>query len=212
MQSTEILLIRHGETDYNAKVVIQGQLNNLLNERGRQQARSLQKRFKRNKNFDCIISSDLSRAKETAEIINEKLRLPIEFDSRWREIALGYWEGKSWERLKIETNELENEYFRDWFHYCEHGGESWQQVMERIKKAFFDIIKRLQGKRILLVTHGGAIRLAIMYILNLPNKYYPMIFNNTSISEVSYRKEKWWLKRINDASHLEKRWKRFNFF
>jgi broad specificity phosphatase PhoE len=73
----------------------------------------------------------------------------------------------------------------------------------RIRKALQNIYEQYITKNILVVTHGGSIRLAIMEALKLPSRHYPFIFENTSITELVYKENRWWLSRMNDASHLE---------
>jgi broad specificity phosphatase PhoE len=91
---TEIGLIRHGITDWNQLEKMQGTSDIPLNDEGRDQARKLASRLHQDEKWDMIITSDLSRAKETGEIIGKKLDLPVSFvDKRIQEINLGEIEG-----------------------------------------------------------------------------------------------------------------------
>ena len=89
-----IYLLRHGQTDWNLERRIQGHLDIPLNETGKKEALVCLEKLS-SLDIDKIISSDLIRAKETAQIINEKLHLPIHFDSRLREVNLGNLQGRS---------------------------------------------------------------------------------------------------------------------
>ena len=118
-----IYLIRHGQTDWNYFKKIQGQLDIPLNEIGKREA------FEQGQQLCSypikkIISSDLSRAKETAEIINKFLNLPISFDSRLREINYGHLQGllskdisqQAWEIFNNTPHKLKAESFEDVYH------------------------------------------------------------------------------------------------
>ena len=87
-----IYLIRHGQTNWNAERKIQGQTDIPLNQIGQQQAKDVSEEISKLK-IDKIFSSDLLRARETAEIINEKIGAKIEYDKRLREVNYGNYEG-----------------------------------------------------------------------------------------------------------------------
>src|SRR5690625_705134 len=91
---TKIYLVRHGETDWNIKGIIQGQTNIPLNKTGEIQARECGEYFK-NKPVDAIISSPLMRAKKTTQLINQTLNLPIIYDDRLKERYFGIAVGNS---------------------------------------------------------------------------------------------------------------------
>ena len=92
-----IYLVRHGETDWNAEKKIQGHTDIALNQNGRKQAKELANTIAHLK-IDKIISSDLLRARETAEIVNEEINKRVSFDTRIKEVGFGLLEG-----IKIEN-------------------------------------------------------------------------------------------------------------
>ena len=155
-----IYLVRHGQTDWNLERRLQGHLDMPLNETGRKEAKICGEQLLSNQ-IDNIISSDLSRAKETALIINDFLRVPITFDSRLREINAGNLQGLLSENITEETWYI--------FNHEPHklNAESLQDVYKRVK-SFFEEIDTT--KNTLLVTHGGIIRMA-MYLLQNPNSF-----------------------------------------
>jgi broad specificity phosphatase PhoE len=92
---TTLLLVRHGETDWNAERRWQGHADVPLNERGRDQAERLAEELE-NARVDAVYSSDLSRARETAEIVGARLGVPVVLDPALREIDVGSREGLTW--------------------------------------------------------------------------------------------------------------------
>lgn len=113
------------------------------------------------RDFDIIIASDLARTEESAVIVNEVVKKEIIFDKRLREIDFGSLTGKSWDDLKRENHDvflLENYYACD-YDFTSYKGESVTQVRERVFAALSDMKEKFYDKKVLLVTHGGIIRL-----------------------------------------------------
>jgi broad specificity phosphatase PhoE len=139
---TTLLLVRHGETDWNAEGRLQGQTDRPLSDFGRRQARQLADEMA-DEELEAIYSSDLSRARETAAIVAERLGLPVVLDPDLREKDWGSWEGlTSVERDRVEFV-----------------GESTEEHRERILRALRRISERHPGGgRVLVVTHGGSMR------------------------------------------------------
>jgi len=138
---TELLLVRHGETDWNAAGRLQGHTDRPLSDSGREQARRLADELAEEQ-LDGIYSSDLARARETAEIVGERLRLPVALDPDLREKDWGTWEGLTpAERLEVELV-----------------GESTEQHEKRMLAALGRIAAKHPGGRVLVVTHGGSMR------------------------------------------------------
>ncbi len=139
---TTLLLVRHGETDWNAEGRLQGHTDRPLNDHGRRQAKELADRLAGEEAVDAIYASDLSRATETAEIVGERLGLPVVVDPDLREKHWGNWEGLTGdERAAIDFV-----------------GESTHAHRERVLRAVRRIVERHPGQRIVVVTHGGSLR------------------------------------------------------
>jgi probable phosphoglycerate mutase len=156
---TTLLLVRHGETDSNAERRIQGQTNTPLNARGRQQAQALADRLA-GEPITAVYSSDLDRARETAEILAARLDLPVVVDPALRERHFGSWEGRT-------IDELEERWPGAWARW-RNGNEGEGDVEDHLALAarIRDAISRLAaahpGERILVVAHGGAMRVILM--------------------------------------------------
>jgi broad specificity phosphatase PhoE len=140
---TTLLLVRHGETDWNAEGRLQGHTDRPLNPYGREQAKALAARLAGEADrVAAVYSSDLARARETAEILGERLGLPVVVDPDLREKNWGTWEGlTSEERLRVEFE-----------------GESTAEHRERTVRAVERIAERHPGQRVVVVTHGGSLR------------------------------------------------------
>ena len=162
----EILVTRHGQTDWNVLEKIQGQTDIELNDTGRQQAEKTGKLI-RNENIDLIISSPLKRAKETAQIINKNFNVTIIEDNRLMERKFGKSEGLT--KSNIRKLKEYNSEINDVWNYNRNidfnGMETMQDFCNRIYEFLDDIIIRYKDKNILLVTHGG---------VSVPIKYYFM--------------------------------------
>lgn len=201
MNGIILYLIRHGESEYNSQGLIQGQRNVCLSDKGRQQVRALGERMKKAIPFDLIITSDLVRAHETAQLLRKYVTVPILVDARWREICWGSWEGCTWQEI-VKLPDFTT-YLKEWYTYQGHGGESWQQIGARVRSAVEEIEQQHFGKRIAIVTHGGTSRVTLIEVLRLPPRYYPFNSDNASLSELLCEEKRWRLRRLNDTAHLE---------
>jgi probable phosphoglycerate mutase len=152
---TTILLARHGETDWNSERRWQGHADRPLNEVGREQARELAEKLTE-RAIDVVYSSDLLRAHETALIVGERLGLPVSVDAGLREVDVGDWSG----RVHSEIEGLDPDGYRRWREGGKGwaGGESYEEMGERVVAAVLRLAARHPGETVLIVTHGGSIR------------------------------------------------------
>jgi broad specificity phosphatase PhoE len=152
---TTILLVRHGETDWNNEGRWQGHADRPLNEAGRTQALVLAESLA-GRQIDAVYSSDLVRAHATARIVADQLGLPVELDAGLREVDVGEWSGRAHDDL--ERSDPEG--FRRWREGGKgwQGGESYEQMGERVVATVLEIAERHPGGTILIVSHGGSIR------------------------------------------------------
>ena len=146
----EIILVRHGETDWNLNGLLMGQLDIPLNNHGREQAEVLRQKLA-GTSFDYCYSSSLSRARETAEIICDG-KVKIIEDDLLKERGGGAYEGKDIKGI-------------DWNSYIHDDGiESDAEVFDRAKK-FSEKLKNLKCDRVLIVSHSGLLK-NLMHILD----------------------------------------------
>jgi 2,3-bisphosphoglycerate-dependent phosphoglycerate mutase len=141
---TTLLLARHGETDWNRELRIQGSSDIDLNELGRRQAHFLAQELT-DVELDAIYASDLSRARATAAAVAATHGLEVKFDPRLRERSFGSWEGLTREDISAFPPG------------SRHDGESDEEVRERMLEAVQAIADAHPGEQVLVVSHGGAL-------------------------------------------------------
>lgn len=160
----KIIMIRHGQTEWNALEKYQGQTDIDLNEVGREQAEKLAVYWREHKpEVEAIYCSDLSRSRETAVIIGRALQLKPIMDRRFREINFGNWEGLTYR----EVNEQYPRELDDWLHHTLQvrlsGGEAVDDVVARSMEGVRDIAARHQGT-VIVVSHGGLIKILLNHL------------------------------------------------
>jgi broad specificity phosphatase PhoE len=150
-----LILVRHGESTWNAEERLQGQLDPPLSERGREQSRALAALLD-GVPGERVVCSDLGRARETAELMGLE---PGRFDPRWREIDVGSWGGKTAAEVDADSGELTN-----WRGGPRRApdGESWAAFAARVSGALDELIDT--GGPWLVVCHGGCIRVAVSHV------------------------------------------------
>lgn len=167
MSETTLLLIRHGQTDWNLQGRYTGQSDISLNETGRAQARKLAAALQAHPP-QVIVSSDLKRARETAEIVAEPLGLPVTTDPRLREIHQGVWEGMYFPDIKAKFAEEFAARKADPLTVAPPGGETVRQVRDRVVAAVSDIVQQHNGRRVAVVAHGLALALVKAHVIHHP--------------------------------------------
>jgi 2,3-bisphosphoglycerate-dependent phosphoglycerate mutase len=164
---TTLLLIRHGETQWNAESRIQGHRDVALSARGRRQAEVLA-RFLASAAIDAVFASDLSRASQTAEPLARALGLPLRVDARLRERGFGLFEGSTY--AEAEAN-WPNEYAiwrrRDPAHALP-GGESYVAARVRVLQCLEEIARDHQGQTVAVITHGGVLDIVYRAAFGIP--------------------------------------------
>jgi 2,3-bisphosphoglycerate-dependent phosphoglycerate mutase len=152
---TELLLVRHGETDWNREHRFQGQADPPLNDAGREQARELADRLS-GEDIAAIYTSDLLRARETAEILAAALNADVVALRELREIDVGSWQGLTWPEIEERLPDGAARWHQDG-----HGwdsGETYEQLGARIVAALGEIASNHPRQRVLVVAHGGTVR------------------------------------------------------
>jgi uncharacterized phosphatase len=171
---TAILLARHGQTDWNRTGRYQGWADPPLNDTGRAQARELADQL-RSTPFDAVYSSDLRRARETAEILAEPHGVPVIVEPGLREVNVGAWSGLT--RAQVEARFPNGERPR---------GETREQHTARVLAAAEEIARAHPGERLLLVSHGGTMRAIRRHVSDEP--FHPIA--NCAVLELHFRDDR----------------------
>lgn len=186
-------LIRHGITEWNELGKAQGISDISLNKSGKQQAHALANRLVTEEKWDMIVTSDLSRAIETAQIIAAKLDLSISiYDARIREIDCGKIEGTT-------LDERVNKWGQNW-REIDLGMEKFEDVSKRGAEFLEEVALNFKGKRVLLVSHGALIGLTLQRLL--PAIFPKTNIQNTAITILHNFENKWECSLYNCTNHL----------
>jgi probable phosphoglycerate mutase len=199
---TELILIRHGETDWNVEHRIQGHLDIPLNEAGLAQADAIGVRF-RGEKVDVLISSDLCRAMQTVNPIANVCGLPVLRDVRLRERHLGVLQGKTTEQAQ-QLAPTAFEVFRSRATDAAlEGGESLAEFAQRVINTLTELAQTYRNKRIVAVTHGGVVDIAYRHANKTPldaPRLFPI--HNASVNTLRASASGFELVSWSDISHL----------
>jgi broad specificity phosphatase PhoE len=175
-----LVLLRHGQTEYNAGSRMQGQLDTELSDLGRMQAVAAAEVLAKRQPM-LIVSSDLRRALDTALALSERSGLPVSVDTRLRETHLGDWQGMT--HLEVDAVAPGARLaWRDDARWAPHGGESRIDVAERSLPVVADLVAGQPewgadeaDRPVVLVAHGGLIAALTAALLRLPVDNWPIL-------------------------------------
>jgi probable phosphoglycerate mutase len=200
--STRILAIRHGETAWNRDTRIQGQLDIELNERGRAQAAALAEAL-RDESITAIYSSDLARARETAQALAAISGAPLTLDTALRERAFGQFEGHTWAEIETRWPEDSQRWRKRDLGFAPGGGESLPVLFDRCVAAVERLAAAHPGETIAIVAHGGVMdclyRAGTRLGLDAPRSWQ---LGNATINRLLYSSEGLTVTGWNDDLHL----------
>lgn len=160
---TELLLIRHGETDWNLQGRYTGQSDILLNEKGEAQAQQLAEALA-GEPLEAIYSSDLSRCVRTAELLAAATGAPLQLDARLREIDQGEWEGLLFAEIKARYEQAWERRHDNPLEVAPPGGETVGQVRSRVLAALEEILSRHPDGAVAIVSHGLALAIIQVHL------------------------------------------------
>ena len=183
-----IYLVRHGETDYNLEFRVQGHVDTKLNPKGIKQAKSRAKHLK-NIKFDAAYSSDLIRAKKTAEIIATEHNLTVLATKLIRERSFGHLEGRHWNEIMVEMKDLFDHYHSlatpERFKYKPFKAyDSDEELVSNLITFLRELALTHANKTVLVVSHGGLMRAFLVHLGYANNNNYDKI----SIKNTGYIK------------------------
>ena len=162
-----LYLIRHGEVEGAADGKLLGRTDAPLSKRGIEQSHALAEALS-DAQLSAVYSSDLLRAKMTAEIIAQRGNLKVQESSAWREIDMGEWEGRTLAALHLETPGLVAQIFNDPASFEYPDGESFAAFTARVQSALDQLLITHKSGNVALVVHGGVCRALLGSVLGVP--------------------------------------------
>lgn len=206
----KLILVRHGRTQWNADGRYQGQSDVALAAEGVAQAESLAEHFPV-EHLDAVYSSDLQRARTTAEIVAGRFGLEVRTEPAFREICFGKWEGLTYEQIVSSWPEAMANFLQhpDILEIPE--GENFEQVRARAFPRLLELVREHEphGHVIAIFAHGAVLRTLLASIMHIPLRYvWTLRQSNTAVNIVSY--EEGWptVELLNSTAHLTKKERR----
>ena len=161
MKTTYIDVIRHGEPAGGR--VFRGHTDHPLTELGIKQFKQRVQRL--GYRWDQIVSSPLKRCRQSAELLSNEQNLPLKIDEHFSEIHFGDWENMLVDKVMEQENI--SHMWNDPMNFCPPQGETTVALQQRVIKGWHKLLEDYQGQRVLVVTHGGVIRMLAQYLLEI---------------------------------------------
>jgi alpha-ribazole phosphatase len=204
--STRLLIVRHGQTEWNSSGRFQGQTDIPLNPTGIKQAQAVAKRLA-SEQPAAIYASDLQRAWQTAEIIHAALRSKpspaLVAEARLREMCFGKWEGLTYSEIQARQPKLLQRWESDLEHTTPPDGETFVGMAERVQAVLDAILATHIDATVILVAHGGPLQLMIAQALGMPaGRFWQFHLSNASLSILQVYPEGAILNLLNCTDHL----------
>jgi len=197
----ELICVRHGRTAWNADKRFQGHTDVPLDDEGRAQAAGLAALL-RDQRIDVAVSSDLSRAVETARIVLGARAIPLRLDPDWREMRFGDWEGLTWEQIRAANPHLAETDLTSVKSYTPGGGETFDDLTARIARA----VERVSAETppdgaALVATHAGPLHALLSVLLGDAERAALRVrFMTASITRFRRENGVWRLARLNQTA------------
>lgn len=199
---TKLILVRHGQTEWNILGKYQGQTDVSLSAEGIEQAEKLAKNFPLDK-VDAVYSSDLSRAFVTAEHIAKRFSLTVQKETAFREIDFGAWEGLTYAEIIKKWPQAMTKFWERPDILDIPGGENFAILERRATLRLNEIIADNAGKNIVVAAHGAINRVIIADALHIDLRYVWAIRQfNTAVNIIVYDGDRRIVELINGTAHL----------
>ena len=198
-----IILIRHGETDWNREQVFRGKIDVPLNEVGLSQARGVKKALE-GVAIDVIYASPLSRALDTARVLAEGRKLEIRTDEGFSDVDFGSWQGLSHQKVKEQFPDLYATWVTDPQLVMFPRGETLLKVQKRSMAALDRAIESSTGKTIAVVSHRVVNKVILCAVLGLElSRFWHVKQDTCAINRFEFNNGGYFLTCLNDTCHLK---------
>lgn len=185
---TEIILVRHGETDMNKNNLYFGHLDPSLNETGKKQLERSKCSLRKIENVDeisQIYCSPLKRCVESLDILEISKNININYDDDFKELNFGIFEGKTYKEICENYPEEVKRMKVEWRTFKVEGSESLEELEKRVVSKLEEIFEAKKGKKILLVAHAGVIKILLShYLVGNIDLYWKLKIDNGAISKI----------------------------
>jgi len=197
-----LILVRHGESEHNTGGVLSGQIDAELTEEGVRQAEKVAERLAEEEDIDTVYSSDLERARKTAEHIAEGSGVELEETDKLRERTFGIYDSESPEKRREELDSGDK--LDDW---RPEDGENLRDVKDRALEAVDEIEESHGGETVAIVAHAWTNRAIITGLLESGSGHAHQITQDNTCINVFEKEEfrGWRLRSVNDVQHLDRR-------
>jgi len=199
-----IILVRHGETDWNTEQVFRGRIDVPLNQVGLSQAEAVGRSL-RDSDIDALYSSPLTRAFETAHMLAKGRNLEIVSEEGFIDINFGLWQGISHQKVKEDFEDLYARWISEPHEVTFPQGENLEQVKIRSQKALDTIVKNNPGRTVAIVSHRVVNKVLLCTVLGLDLTHFWNIRQDTcAVNRFEYKEGSYFLTLLNDTCHLKK--------
>ena len=197
-----LILVRHGQTEWNAGGRYQGQSNVALSDTGRKQARFLAERFPV-RQLDAIYTSDLDRAKETAECVGKRLGLMVYQEKAFRELSFGDWEGLTYQEISSRWPEEAEKLFTAPDELVIPHGETFRDLQKRALDKIYSLYEKHIDQTVAVFAHGAINKTILAGLMHIPLHYlWSLRQDNTAVNILRLDDGYVMVELINSTSHL----------
>lgn len=183
---TTVIFVRHGHTKQTEEGKLYSDPEAVLSDAGMKQAKALAD-FCKGENPELLFSSSASRTRATADIVGKTLAMETLCISGFEEQSVGDWEGRSYLEIKKQDPGLYERWSRDPIRNRPPGGESIEDLLDRISKSMAELLQERAGKKVMIVSHAGVIRSALVLALGMPiDNFYRISVPCASVCKLDY--------------------------
>ena len=199
----KVVFVRHGQTEWKVSGRYQGQSDVALSAAGIEQAEKLAANFPV-EHIDAVYSSDLIRARVTAETVAKRFGLSVQLEPAFRELSFGDWEGLTYEQIVASWPDAMENFLAHPDILNIPNGESFPEVQQRAMSRLQELLREHEGQTIMIAAHGAVLRTMLTAALHMPLQYLWSIRQfNTAVNIVRYDAEgNPTVELLNSTAHL----------